>query len=74
MGAFGQYAVERCNNLRSFPNCGGDALDSAGPDVADLMRAARSFLTQILTSQAELLDELREHPVGADPRLARLSV
>ncbi len=25
--ACGQYAVERCNNLRSFPDCGGDALD-----------------------------------------------
>ena len=32
----------------------------AGPDVADLMRAARSFLTQILASQTELLDALRD--------------
>lgn len=31
----------------------------AGPDVADLMRAARSFLTQVLASQTELLDALR---------------
>jgi ArsR family transcriptional regulator len=32
----------------------------AGPDVADLMRAARSFLTQVLASQTELLDALRD--------------
>ena len=32
----------------------------AGPDVADLMRAARHFLTEMITGQAELLDELRE--------------
>jgi ArsR family transcriptional regulator len=36
----------------------------AGPDVADLMRAARSFLTQILTGQADMLDALREDPAG----------
>jgi DNA-binding transcriptional ArsR family regulator len=32
----------------------------AGPDVADLMRAARNFLTQVLASQTELLDALRD--------------
>lgn len=32
----------------------------AGPDVADLMRAARRFLTDILAGQAELLDALRD--------------
>ena len=37
----------------------------AGPDLADLMRAARSFLTQILHSQADLLDELRDAPATA---------
>ncbi|MGE5828983.1 MAG: ArsR/SmtB family transcription factor [Micromonosporaceae bacterium] len=31
----------------------------AGPDVADLMRAARKFLSQVLASQTELLDALR---------------
>ena len=31
----------------------------AGPDVADLMRAARSFLTKLLDGQSELLDALR---------------
>jgi ArsR family transcriptional regulator, arsenate/arsenite/antimonite-responsive transcriptional repressor len=39
----------------------------AGPDVADLMRAARNFLTRLLAGQTELLDALRgeadaEHP------------
>jgi ArsR family transcriptional regulator len=43
----------------------------AGPDVADLMRAARSFLTQILTGQADVLDALREDP--ADRRLITLA-
>jgi ArsR family transcriptional regulator, arsenate/arsenite/antimonite-responsive transcriptional repressor len=32
----------------------------AGPDVADLMYAARRILTEMLAGQAELLDELRE--------------
>ncbi|GAA4711469.1 hypothetical protein Prum_102920 [Phytohabitans rumicis] len=41
----------------------------AGPDVADLMRAARSFLTGLLASQAELLDALRDEdePAAGDP-------
>lgn len=44
----------------------------AGPDVADLMRAARSFLTGLLASQAELLDALRDEdqPAVAGPELA----
>jgi ArsR family transcriptional regulator len=38
----------------------------AGPDVADLMRAARKFLTEMLTGQARLLDALRDaDQVGA---------
>lgn len=32
----------------------------SGPDVADLMRAARRFLTEMLTSQSRLLDALRD--------------
>ncbi|MEU1278077.1 metalloregulator ArsR/SmtB family transcription factor [Streptomyces sp. NPDC005805] len=46
----------------------------AGGDVADLMRAARRILTEVLTGQGELLAELRgtgdlpaapeEHPAG----------
>jgi ArsR family transcriptional regulator len=38
----------------------------AGPDVADLMRAARRILTEMLVGQAELLDALRE-PGGDGP-------
>ena len=38
----------------------------AGPDVADLMRAARSFLTRLLTGQSELLDALRDEAVADD--------
>lgn len=38
----------------------------AGPDVADLMRAARRILTEMLTGQSELLDALRE-PSGRPP-------
>ncbi|WP_344087161.1 metalloregulator ArsR/SmtB family transcription factor [Luedemannella helvata] len=37
----------------------------AGPDVADLMRAARRILTEMIASQAELLDVLRETEAGA---------
>lgn len=32
----------------------------AGPDVADLMRAARRILTEMITGQSELLDALRQ--------------
>ncbi|WP_428983193.1 ArsR/SmtB family transcription factor [Phytohabitans maris] len=45
----------------------------AGPDVAELMGAARSFLTGLLASQAELLDALRDEPAepgGAQERAA----
>lgn len=37
----------------------------AGGDVADLMRAARRILTEMLTGQGELLAELREAEVVA---------
>jgi ArsR family transcriptional regulator len=40
----------------------------AGPDVADLMRAARHFLTEMLAGQAELLDELRDVELTAATR------
>lgn len=32
----------------------------AGPDVADLMAAARNFLTHLLTEQSQLLEALRD--------------
>lgn len=37
----------------------------AGGDVTDLMRAARRILTEMLTGQKELLDELREAEAAA---------
>jgi ArsR family transcriptional regulator, arsenate/arsenite/antimonite-responsive transcriptional repressor len=39
----------------------------AGPDVADLMRAARSFLTRLLAGQNELLEALRDEDDTALP-------
>ena len=39
----------------------------AGGDVADLLKAARTLLTQMLTGQNELLAEL----LGAEPRVSR---
>ena len=38
----------------------------AGPDVADLMRAARRILTEMITGQTELLDALREAEDNTD--------
>lgn len=38
----------------------------AGPDVAELMRAARHFLTHMLAGQSELLDALREESTDQD--------
>jgi len=32
----------------------------AGPDVADIMRAARRFLTEMITGQVQLLEVLRD--------------
>lgn len=38
----------------------------AGPDVADLMRAARRILTEMLAGQSELLEALRDaEEIGA---------
>lgn len=34
----------------------------AGPDVSDLLRAARRILTELIAGQEELLSELREAP------------
>jgi ArsR family transcriptional regulator len=38
----------------------------AGPDVADLMRAARRFITDMLARQADLLDALRDEDADED--------
>jgi ArsR family transcriptional regulator len=39
----------------------------AGPDVADLMRAARRILTEMLAGRAELLDTLRHADAPENP-------
>jgi ArsR family transcriptional regulator len=39
----------------------------AGPDVADLMRAARRILTEMITDRVELLDALSSVEVEAPP-------
>lgn len=39
----------------------------AGPDVADLMLAARRFITDMLSRQAELLDALRDNDADEAP-------
>lgn len=41
----------------------------AGPDVADLMRASRRILTEMLAGQAQLLDSLREDGEGSDTEM-----
>lgn len=40
----------------------------SGPDVAEVMAAARRFLTAMIAGQAELLDELRVSESGAVAR------
>lgn len=63
-----QLAVlRRAGVVTSTRTAGGTVVYAlSGPDVADLMRAARSFLTEILTAHADLLGELRADPVGAE--------
>jgi ArsR family transcriptional regulator len=66
-----QLAVLRRAGIVTSTREGGTVMYAlAGPDVADLMRAARSFLTQILAGQADVLDALREDP-GASSGSAR---
>jgi ArsR family transcriptional regulator len=43
----------------------------AGPDVADLMGAARRFLTQIFAGQNELLGALRDEADAENPIAVR---
>ncbi|GHA91239.1 ArsR/SmtB family transcription factor [Streptomyces termitum] len=42
----------------------------AGGDVADLLRAARRILTELLAGQSELLAELRQADASAEGRVA----
>jgi len=59
-----QLAVlRRAGIVTSTREAGAVRYALAGPDVADLMRAARNFLTQILAAKTDLLDELRDEPV-----------
>ncbi|BCJ76873.1 transcriptional regulator [Catellatospora sp. IY07-71] len=39
----------------------------SGPDVAEVMAAARRFLTAMIAGQAELLGELRDTPAATVP-------
>jgi DNA-binding transcriptional ArsR family regulator len=58
-----QLAVLRRAGIVTSTREGGNVVYAlAGPDVADLMRAARSFLTQMLANQNELLEALRSEP------------
>jgi ArsR family transcriptional regulator len=58
-----QLAVLRRAGIVTSTRDGGNVVYAlAGPDVADLMRAARSFLTQMLANQNELLEALRSEP------------
>jgi ArsR family transcriptional regulator len=58
-----QLAVLRRAGIVMSTREGGNVVYAlAGPDVADLMRAARRFLTQMLANQTELLEALRSEP------------
>ena len=46
----------------------------AGGDVADLMRAARRILTELLAGQQDLLAELREADQAADREAGQVAV
>jgi ArsR family transcriptional regulator, arsenate/arsenite/antimonite-responsive transcriptional repressor len=62
-----QLAVLRRAGIVTSTREGGTACHAlAGPDVAALMRAARSILIQLGNGRAGLLDELREPPATAD--------
>lgn len=61
-----QLAVLRRSGIVSSTRDGSTVVYAlAGGDVADLMRAARRILTEMLAGQNELLAELREAEVAA---------
>jgi ArsR family transcriptional regulator, arsenate/arsenite/antimonite-responsive transcriptional repressor len=63
-----QLAVLRRSGIVSSVRDGDTVVYSlAGPDVAELMRAARRILTELITGQQDLLAELREadSPAGS---------
>ncbi|MFE1951049.1 MULTISPECIES: ArsR/SmtB family transcription factor [Streptomyces] len=60
-----QLAVLRRSGIVSSRREGATVVYAlAGGDVADLMRAARRILTEMLAGQGELLAELQESEVG----------
>ncbi|MFD8141476.1 ArsR/SmtB family transcription factor [Streptomyces sp. NPDC059708] len=61
-----QLAVLRRSGIVTSVRDGSTVVyDLAGGDVAQLMRAARRILTEVLAGQSELLEELRESEVSA---------
>lgn len=61
-----QLAVLRRSGIVTSARDGSTVVyELAGGDVAELMRAARRILTEMLAGQNELLDELREAEVAA---------
>ena len=61
-----QLAVLRRSGIVTSTRAGSPvAYELAGGDVADLMKAARRILTEMLAGQNELLAELREAEVTA---------
>ena len=62
-----QLAVLRRSGIVNSTREGSTVVyELAGGDVADLMRAARRILTEMLAGQNELLEELREAEVSAE--------
>jgi ArsR family transcriptional regulator len=56
-----QLAVLRRSGIVTSTREGDTVVYSlAGPDVAELMRAARRILTELIAGQQDLLDKLRE--------------
>ncbi|MFJ9551929.1 ArsR/SmtB family transcription factor [Streptomyces erythrochromogenes] len=61
-----QLAVLRRSGIVTSVRDGSTVVyELAGGDVAQLMRAARRILTEVLAGQSELLEELRESEVPA---------
>ncbi|MFJ3725848.1 ArsR/SmtB family transcription factor [Streptomyces sp. NPDC090045] len=61
-----QLAVLRRSGIVTSTRNGATVVyELAGGDVAQLMLAARRILTEVLTGQSELLEELRESEVPA---------
>ncbi|MFE2282970.1 ArsR/SmtB family transcription factor [Streptomyces sp. NPDC059443] len=61
-----QLAVLRRSGIVTSVRDGSTVVyELAGGDVAQLMRAARRILTEVLTGQSELLEELRDSEVPA---------